>query len=216
MEKEVTIYKDIEGNYDIDEYYSEGDLVALKEFLKSIGVEKIEVVEDEESIKKQRPFAYSKPRVMRKDTKRIDWLNKEVIVEHLCSIEQDDVEKMKELCKLSGFSYEETEEAKKPSGFISPKFSELHKAYDKWKRENKTIETPDTKRGLVGNWAEGYIVEQKKNKQKRVQIGTKVIVNADKKEYTVVDYDEENGEYLLEDADEFKGYYKRKEFEIRG
>lgn len=214
MDNEVIIFKDVEGNYDINCYYRAEDLEDLKEFLRKRGVSKIEVCDDEESIAKKRPFIDNKPLVMRKKTRRINWLKPEVIVELLCSRVEDDYEKTKKLCELSGFSIDDLQECEKPSGFISPSYSEKSKAYEKWKRENKIVETPETKKELVGRFALDYIAECLRLRQKRVQPGTKVYVSAEGKNAVVTDYDEDSGEYNLKDEEGFEQYYPRREFEV--
>jgi hypothetical protein len=214
MEKEITIYKDIYGNYDIDQYYKEEDLEDLKEFLKKRGVNTIFIEEDEDSIEKQRSFQTNKPRVMRKDTKKINWLKKEVLIELLCSKEQDDFKKTKTLCSLSGFDFETLPDNKKPSGFISPNYSDFHKKYDKWKREHELEETLSNKKMLVGKWADVYISYKIKKKNKKVELGSVVYVTSEKLNMIVEEYDEKLKKFLLIDKKGLIMYCKRNEFEV--
>ncbi len=214
MDKEIIIYKDIEGNYDINCYYQEEDLGKLKNFLYSLGVKEIDIMDDNLSIERQRPFVSEKPRVMKKKTKKINYAKKEVIIEMLCSREQDDDEKCKQLCLLSGFDMDELDEYEKPSGFISPAYADLSKKYEKWKRENNITETPETKKKLVGDFSEVHILEVKKKKQKRLQEGTKVIDNVFKDEWLIEKYNEKEGSYDVKSSEGSSSTFKRNQLEV--
>jgi hypothetical protein len=213
-ENKVIIYIDIEGNVALDTFFEETDIPMLKDFLTNLGIEEIEVEKDDLSIVRNQPFAPDIPIVKKKFAKRIQWLTIPVIEELLCSSEMDDYEKTKRLCTLSGFEITSLPDYEQPSGFISPRYSDINKEFERWKRENKKTETPTNKRELVREWAVIYIAEQKKIKLKRVAVGTKVMVTAQNINGTVKGYNEENGEYDIELDNGFSGAYKRKEFEV--
>jgi hypothetical protein len=214
-DNKVYILKDIEGNYAIDCHWEEKDLPFLKDALTRAGISEIIVQDDELSIQRNRAFTSEIPVVMRKDTKRINWETVPVIVELLCSKEMNDWEKTKKLCVLSGFDVDSLPEHRKPEGFISPRYSEINKHYEKWKRENNKTETRDTKVELVTEFAPVFIEEVRRKKLKRLPIGTKVIITEQNITGTIIGFREDSGEpYDIMLDDGFSGFYKRNKFEV--
>lgn len=207
--KSVKIYKDIEGNYETDVYYKVEDLEELKTFLMKIGYDNISVVESQESIDRQRPFA-QKPIVMRRRTVGINWDLKEVIVELLCSKETNDWLKTKKLCELSGFNIDLLPKHKQPQGFISPMYSYFSKEYEKFKRENNITETPDTKKQLVSKFAEAHI----KKVNKIVEVGDNVLIVSSNEKGIVEKYDPNTKLYQIRLEKGLITQCERNEFEV--
>lgn len=207
---EVYILKDVEGKIDIDEYFEEKDVPALEQFLKSLGVKKVYIEDDDESIETGKPFRYKKPSLQKRMPKEVDWENTKVIETVLLSMATDK-QILKEIVKISGKV--KPEESKATTFTVIARFRHIYKEYAKWKFENKIDETQDRKQEITREFAKYYVDLIKKKRQKRVQNGTLVYIPEDDDEGEIIEYD--NGEYVIKKKDEFIGRYKRREFIVK-
>lgn len=210
-DNEIVIYEDTHGKIETDQYLRKDNAESFKAYLQSIGL-KVYYAKDPDSFDVNRPFRYGKPFIQKRSVHEVDWENADVIKESLKNRATPDIvtKKLVELSKKVKI------EDSKATGFtLQARYIVLDNAFQKWKSENNKAETPENRETLIGEFAEIYIKEQKTKKQKRVPVGANVIlINEDKKKGKVLEYDEEESMYRIEDTEGFSSRYKRKEFEV--
>lgn len=208
-DNEIVIYEDIDGKIEIDQYLRKEDAESLKAYLQSIG-KQVYYNRDPQSFDVGRPFRNGKPFIQKRSIHEVDWSNEQVIVEALNPSDNSEIA-VKRLVELSGrVSVADS----KATGFtLDARYKSLDFAFRKWKRENSKTETTESRMDLCKEFAKHYIEEEKKKKQKRVQVGTEVLVYDTNKKGKVIEYLEEEGEYRIETEDG-SSRYLRKGFEV--
>jgi hypothetical protein len=211
---EVVIYEDIDGNIEIDDYLTTDDVEDFKAFLLT-KYKKVYYAKHPESFEKNKPFRYDKPFTVGSQAREVDWMNKEVL--KLMVLERaGDLEKLtKEIVRVSGKVPLENSKATVQTPKLQ--YMKYKISFQKWLDENdkgKEWAEPNNRERLADEWAEGYIAEQKLNKQKRIKNGTKVLIYGENVYGTVIDYDAEDGKYTVLDEQGATSRYTRKEIEV--
>jgi len=203
------IYRDCEGNIRFNQDLKEGHLEKLKKFLSEFFSD-IEVMDFEESITKKRPFG-PLIRYKKKISHDIKWDNEDVIYERMNS-DKNIKEMVKDLIKISGGNPDVSEQT--PFAIIA-KTHDLMGEYKKYKYENKIVEKPDNRKKIYKEFAKYYANLEKKRKQKRLQVGTRVY-DKDFNQYgTVEEYNESNSKYTLRyDDGSISAHIKRKSIRV--
>jgi hypothetical protein len=210
----IQIYKDIAGNIETDKYLKERDKDKLKEFLIGLGYEVGDMINFPLSFKKKTPFS-DKPRAKKKITKEIDWNNPNVIFKVLNSQLTDNLI-LKDVVTESNIF---VGESKVTELAIKLKRDEIFKEFNKWKIENKKTENNENRNELHKEFSKIYIEIQKKLKQKRIPIGTNVLILSENVEGIIISYNEKKGLYCVKKIEgEFNGFskdYTKKEIIIK-
>ena len=203
----IKLFKDVKGNVEIDKYFKEKDVPKLKEFLEGLGYEVEDIADFLPSFNKNLPFI-DKPRIMKRMTREIDWLNPNVIFLVLNSKKTNELI-LKDVVKESNMINIENSKVTELAVIMQRGY--IFKEYEKWKIENNKMENNENRDALQTDFSKIYVEQQKLLKQKRLPIGTKVFIQSKDLHGKILNYNEKRGEYDVEDEKGYKCYHKRKD-----
>ena len=208
----IKIFRDCQGNVDTNAYFKESEIPKLKSFLEDLGYQVEDVENHGESFRKGKPFRYEKPSVAKKIVHEVDWHNPKIITLLLNNSDKSDEVILKMLVKESGLV--EISQSSATTFTIIARFRSIAKEYEKWKQENKITESPDNRNKLHSEFSNYYIDLIKKQKQKRLQPGTKVYIESLNENGIIKNYKEDTRKYDVEYSNGFSGYFERKNLKV--
>lgn len=171
MTTKIKIYRDCAGNIEIDHYFKESQIPALKNFLTSIGYEVEEEVENHtQSFKRNKPFRNIKPSVQKRFSREVDWLNPNVISFILDNPEIEENQMVRDVVRISGIV---AEKDRKATGMvIITGYKKIGSDYEKWKKNKDITESPANKIDLHSQFSKEYTnlkKERIKKKKEKVE-----------------------------------------------
>ena len=209
---DIIIYEDINGNIDIDEYFTKNQVEELKIFLKTLGYNPY-YMRHGASFEIQKPFRNGKPFVMKMIVHDIDWNNPEVIKTLLISkliYKKNNETILKELLIASG---QDPNVSQQTSFAITARFIYVIESYYKWADENHKDKNLVEKN--AGEFSPIYVEQENLNRYNILPIGANVrYQDGDSmKKAIVLEYDLEEKKYTIKDEEGFTMIKKRRDLE---